>query len=76
MSTAAWELVFMMVVLKLPIVYLIGVVWYAVRAEPRPPAPVVAVAGPRDAPHCPWTRARRPPRPHGPRPRTLRRAPS
>jgi hypothetical protein len=31
-----WELVFMMVVLKIPILYLCAVVWWAVRAEPRP----------------------------------------
>jgi hypothetical protein len=31
-----WEVVFMMVILKIPIVYLIGVVWWAIRAEPRP----------------------------------------
>jgi hypothetical protein len=36
MSTAAWEVVFMMFILKLPIVYLCWVVWWAVRAEPRP----------------------------------------
>jgi hypothetical protein len=35
-SPAAAELVFMLVVLKLPILYLCGVVWWAIRAEPRP----------------------------------------
>jgi hypothetical protein len=33
------EIVFLMLVLKLPILYLIGVVWWAVRAEPRPAEP-------------------------------------
>ena len=36
MSPAAWEAVFMLVVLKIPIVYLCLVVWWAIRAEPRP----------------------------------------
>jgi hypothetical protein len=30
------EIVFMMLILKLPILYLIGVCWWAVRAEPEP----------------------------------------
>lgn len=36
MSSAAWELVFMMLILKIPIVYLGLVVWYAIKAEPEP----------------------------------------
>jgi hypothetical protein len=36
MSKGAWELVFMMVILKIPIAYLAFVVWYAIRAEPEP----------------------------------------
>jgi hypothetical protein len=36
MSKGAWELVFMMVILKIPIAYLALVVWYAIRAEPEP----------------------------------------
>ena len=32
-----WELVFMLVILKIPVVYLCWVVWWAVRAEPEPP---------------------------------------
>ena len=31
-----WELVFLMVILKIPIVYLCMVIYYAVKAEPRP----------------------------------------
>jgi biotin carboxylase len=30
------ELVFMMLILKLPIVYLVGVCWWAIRQEPDP----------------------------------------
>jgi hypothetical protein len=35
MSISAWEAVFMLVVLKIPMVYLAAVVWWAVRAEPH-----------------------------------------
>jgi hypothetical protein len=38
-----WEVVFMLVVLKIPIVYLCLVVWWAVRAEPDEGAPPLAV---------------------------------
>ena len=31
-----WELVFMLVILKIPVVYLCWVVWWAIRAEPEP----------------------------------------
>jgi hypothetical protein len=36
MSSTAWELVFMMLVLKIPIAYLAFVVWYAIKAVPEP----------------------------------------
>lgn len=36
MSSGALELIFMMLILKIPIVYLGFVVWYAIRAEPEP----------------------------------------
>jgi hypothetical protein len=36
MSSGWWELIFLMLLMKIPIVYLCGVVWWAVRAEPRP----------------------------------------
>jgi hypothetical protein len=36
MSTGWWELIFLMVLMKVPIVYLCAVVWWAVKAEPRP----------------------------------------
>jgi hypothetical protein len=36
MSSAAWELLFMMLILKIPIAYLAFVVWYAIKAEPEP----------------------------------------
>ena len=78
MGTAAWELIFMMLVLKLPILYLIGVVWWAVRSSPDPfaPAELVRTAG-DDSPHdpvepCTWRPRRGPIRPR-PRPRVATR---
>jgi hypothetical protein len=44
------EIVFLMLVLKLPILYLIGVVWWAVRAEPRPPEPAPLLVPAPDRP--------------------------
>ena len=75
MSTAAWELIFMMLVLKLPILYLIGVVWWAIRSTPDPYAPAALVpAELDDSPHdpapCTWRAPRRPIRP---RPRVATR---
>jgi hypothetical protein len=42
-----WEIVFLMVILKIPIVYLCFVVWYAIKAEPKPEegASVTVVVG-------------------------------
>ena len=37
MSVSAWEAIFMLVVLKIPVVYLAAVVWWAVRAQPEAP---------------------------------------
>ena len=70
---ALWELLFMMVVLKIPIAYLCIVVWWAIRAEPRPlegaALPAVVPEPPR-----PWTRNRAPRQgPHGAPPRATRR---
>jgi len=36
MSGEAWGFVFLMLALKIPIVYLGVVVWYAIKAEPEP----------------------------------------
>jgi hypothetical protein len=53
------ELVFLMVVLKIPIVYLCGVIYHAIKSEPEraEPEPVLV--------HAPHRPRRRPPRPHG-----------
>jgi hypothetical protein len=54
-----WELIFMMLVLKIPLVYLCWVVWWAIRAEPE----VGADGGSEGVNWKPWER------PAGPRPR-------
>ena len=53
---SVWELIFMMVILKIPIAYLCFVVYWAVKAEPKPPEPVRA-ATPADGPEprAPWS---------------------
>jgi hypothetical protein len=78
-----WELIFMMLILKIPIVYLCLVVYWAIKAEPKPPEPALLPAVPDYGPERPpWTarrrRPRRPPRggPHTPsRSRRIARAP-
>jgi hypothetical protein len=64
------ELVFLMVILKIPIVYLCFVVWYAIKAKPRPEAgaSVAVRVGPEPGPERGRRRARYRgdrPRPHG-----------
>jgi hypothetical protein len=60
MSGEAWALIFMMLALKLPIVYLGLVVWYAIKAEPE------SGADQSDVDFSIWRPWRRP---GGPRPR-------
>lgn len=68
------EVVFMMVILKIPVVYLCAVVWWAVHAEPRPLEGAAAPARLPPPGPCPWN-GRRPPAPRGPRTRRpVRRA--
>jgi hypothetical protein len=65
-----WEVVFLMVILKIPIVYLCLVVWWSIKAEPRPEegaAITAVVGGDDDRPTRRW-RFRPPhrrPGPHG-----------
>ena len=71
-----WELVFLMVILKIPILYLCAVVYYAIKAKPLPGegAGVTAQLGPDAEPG--QRRSRRfKPRPHGGPVRTYPRAP-
>ena len=63
-----WEIVFLMVILKIPIVYLCSVVYYAIKAEPhgRDGAAVTSRIEPDDSGPG-WRRPLRdrPRRPHG-----------
>jgi hypothetical protein len=78
-----WELIFLMLVLKIPIVYLCAVVWWAIKAEPRPlegAARLAEPVGPQPSPLRGF-RVRVGPRRRGPRggpertyPRTARAA--
>lgn len=77
---SVWEIVFLLVILKIPIVYLCGVIWYAIRAEPKPEAGAAVTAeigpdrdgGPRRR-RSPFQRS--PLRPHGGPSRTAPRTP-
>jgi hypothetical protein len=68
-----WEIVFMLVILKIPIVYLCVVIWWAITAEPSHPDPteVAVVADTPPAGGAPWRRG--PVRPRPARPHTGRR---
>ena len=65
---SVWEIVFLMLILKIPIVYLCVVIWYAIKAEPRPEAGA-AVDAPIGSDDDGGTHRRRLPgrfpRPHG-----------
>ena len=62
-----WEAIFMLLVLKIPLIYLGFVVWWAIRAEPRPEEPAALVPAITDTP--PGTE---PQLPRGPRRRPSR----
>jgi hypothetical protein len=78
-----WEVIFLLLILKIPLVYLCGVVWWAVRAEPAPPDPLEPspVRSPLEPePRPGWRFLRRRPSeprrgPHGSPRRIHRRAP-
>jgi hypothetical protein len=70
-TPTVWEAIFMLLILKIPVIYLAVVVWWAVRAEPEAAtgggdeAGVLAPLAP-----CGWNDwKRRRPRPYGRRPR-------
>jgi hypothetical protein len=74
----AWELIWMLVILKIPVVYLCLVVWWAIRAEPKPLEPALTTARIDPEPRPGWrfsrVRPRRPGRgPHGAPSRGYRR---
>jgi len=61
-----WEFVFLMLILKIPIVYLCLVVWWAVRAEPKPPEGAALPARTLPPDDRPWSPLARRPRRGGP----------
>jgi hypothetical protein len=67
----AWEIIFMLVILKIPIVYIAVVIWWAIKAEPEPGefASVTVLSdtpAPGSSPRLQRPRGRRPGRPHTP----------
>ncbi len=63
-----WELIWMLVILKIPVVYLCFVVWWAIRAKPAPLEPdrVTASVGVDPRPGWSFARAASRSRRHGP----------
>jgi hypothetical protein len=66
-----WELIFLMVIMKIPILYLCWVVWWAIKSEPRPEEGAALLVTSSDSPpggptwHARRGRRPRPVRPHG-----------
>jgi hypothetical protein len=64
-----WELIWMLLILKIPVVYLCAVVWWAVRAKPAPLEPALKAVSADVDPRPGWSFSRRPrgarPGPHG-----------
>jgi hypothetical protein len=58
-----WELIWMLVILKIPVIYLCLVVWWAVRARPAPLEPALRPATSDIDPKPGWHFLRRPRRP-------------
>jgi hypothetical protein len=72
-SVSAWEAIFLLVVLKIPMLYLAAVVWWAIRAEPLPGDGYEPVTEFVPLTPCSWDDRRRR-RPGGRRPPTYRPA--
>jgi hypothetical protein len=70
-----WELVFMLVILKIPVVYLCAVIWWAIRAEPQPLEGAGRLAPLDPQPGCDWRTRRMRALPYRPLPRCGRGAP-
>jgi hypothetical protein len=62
-----WEFVFLMVILKIPVIYLCAVVYWAIKGGRDPVEPARLVAAPDIDPRPPWSPRRPRPRPgpHG-----------
>jgi hypothetical protein len=68
LGAIVWELIWLMVIMKIPILYLCWVVYWAIKSEPRPEQPAALVTASDDSDPLPWRprhiRPRRP-GPHG-----------
>jgi hypothetical protein len=68
-AAMTWELIWMLVILKIPVIYVCLVVWWAVRAKPAPLEPAIRTVPGELDPRPGWRFVRRPrgPRsgPHG-----------
>ena len=53
-----WELIWMLVILKIPVIYLCLVVWWAIRSEPKPLEPALLPAPIDPEPRPGWRPAR------------------
>ena len=62
-----WELIWLMVIMKIPILYLCWVVYWAIKSEPRPEQPAALVVADDGTEPSPWRPGHHPrrPRPHG-----------
>jgi hypothetical protein len=65
-----WELIWMLVILKIPVIYLCLVVWWAIRSEPKPLEPAIVIVPVDPEPGLGWRSSRGGPRrldrgPHG-----------
>ena len=67
-----WELIWLMVIMKIPILYLCWVVYWAIKSEPRHEEPAT-VAVPDDGGSPGWRPAQRGPRRPGPHGRPMRK---
>ena len=67
-----WELIWLMVIMKIPILYLCWVVYWAIKSEPRPEQAAALVAAPDDDIGPSDWRPRRQPRRPGPHGRPQR----
>ena len=65
-----WEIVFMLLILKIPLVWVCVVSWWAIKSEPAPPDDEVGVVAdtppPGGSPRRQRDGQRRPLRPHAP----------
>jgi hypothetical protein len=66
-----WELIWLMVIMKIPILYLCWIVYWAIKSEPRPEHPVATLSEVDGSEPSPWRPARGP-RVHGPHGRPTR----